>query len=162
MRALLFVLSLVSLWTNASITTTQGACYLKDGQIYLDLNNNIELGEEPRAALQSGIVLYFAFEVTIDEHDGWFAKSHDLRRELMLRYEHIARQFTIEDPVTLRQHSYSSLDTALVALGHIQALPLIDRSLLPDDANPQISANLTLVYDNLPVALRLNALVNKD
>lgn len=162
MRMLLIISIFLSTWAVAVITTDQGACYLKDGQIYLDLSSSISLGDEPRAALRSGIVLYFAVEVTVAEHDGWFAKTYPLRRELMLRYDHIARQFTIEDPITLRQRSFATLDSALNALGRIQALPLLDADLMPADAKPHIRAKLTLVYDNLPVSLRLNALVNKD
>ena len=162
LRCLLYALCFLSYFAQADITYRSSHCSIEDGQIYLSQDYDITLAEEPVNALKSGIVFYFVFEITLDEDDGWFASSHQLQRERILRYDHISRQFIVEDPVTLIQQSFINVDAALEVLGSIEHMAIASMNLLDADAKPVLNSQLRLNLDKLPVSLRLSTLLDPD
>lgn len=159
---LLFLLCFLSHFAGADIAYRSGHCFIEDGQIYLSQDYDITLAEEPVNALKSGIIFYFIFNITLNEDSGWFATSHQLQRERILRYDHISRQFIVEDPVTLIQQSFINVDAALEVLGHIEHMAIASMSVLDANAKPVLNSQLRLNLDKLPVSLRLSTLLDQD
>ncbi|MBV7435295.1 DUF4390 domain-containing protein [Cardiobacteriaceae bacterium TAE3-ERU3] len=159
---LLYLFCFLSHFAHADITYRNGHCFIEDGQIYLSQAYDITLAEEPVNALKSGIVFYFVFDITLDEDDSWFATSHQLQRERILRYDHISRQFIVEDPVTLIQQGFINVDAALEVLGNIEHMAIANTNLLNAEAKPVLNSQLRLNLDKLPVSLRLSTLLDQD
>lgn len=160
-RSPLLILLCLSPLGRADIDFHSGACTIEDGQIYLSQNYDIQMADEPVNALKSGIVFYFVFDVTLDEDDSWFATSYPLQRERILRYDHISRQFIVEDPVTLIQQGFINVDAALEVLGHIEHMAIANVNLLKPAAKPVLTSRLRLNLDKLPVSLRLSTLLDR-
>lgn len=159
---LLYALIFLSGFAQANIEYREGSCFIEDGQIYLTQDYDIHLADEPLNALRSGIVLYFIFETELAEDDGWFATSHTLQRERVLRYDHISRQFILEDPITLIQQSFSSPEAALETLGSIEHMSIANVDLFAPESKPILTNSLRLNVDKLPVSLRLSTLFDND
>ncbi|PIE82648.1 MAG: hypothetical protein CSA10_00115 [Cardiobacteriales bacterium] len=142
-----------------------GKCYVIDNTIYLDLNSNIYLDNEPIEALKNGLPLSFLYQIELKEADKWFADKVSLTRDIHLNYNPVAQTFLYEDPITLKQVNHPSLEQALTAIGSMKSLPLIEVKQLPLSENAHavnIRVRFLLNEELLPVSLRFGALFSKE
>lgn len=158
---LLTVLLTVSKLACANSIVQNGSCELKKQTWYLSANTAVYLGQDPINALKSGITLNLRYEINIRPKDKWLNNGKTIQHRLRLSYNHITQSYQVENPITLNEKNYATIEEALAAIGTLKNLPLIDSSLIADTP-PTIRLRLTLEAEQLPVSLRFTALVSKD
>lgn len=113
----------------------------------------IRLPEAPLTALRSGIAL--SFEMQVEEAGQWWRRARRLATQVWeLDYNHLSQSYHLRQAnETPRQ--FGDVDSALKALGRIEALPLAAPQ------HPQdLRLRLYLAQAQLPFSLRLNALLS--
>ncbi len=140
----------------------EGRCWQENNLWLADLRTSIFLGQDPIDALKSGIMLYFNYTIVFEPQDQWFGDKKTIQHELRLRYNHITQAYIVENPITLREQSFPTIEGALATIGQLRSLPLIDQALLSPDERYTIAIRLNLAEDKLPVSLRLTALFSSE
>jgi hypothetical protein len=110
---------------------------VKQGVFQLFARVAYPVNDDIRAALKEGLMLNFDLDVVVSrERRFWVDESvaeYTLRRELI--YHAVSDRYVARDvdSATNDQHSYSTLEEALEALGTVEAWPFL--------LSPQLSAN---------------------
>lgn len=161
MRYLLLLIIGLYHSAHAQSYIESGQCQIINNTWYLSATTHITLEQDPIDALKSGIPLYFRYDIKIYPDHSWFSEAKKISHTRHLRYNHITLSYQVEDPITLKEHTFSNIEKALEKIGNIKNLPLLDSALLEDSTEPKIAVRLTLEEDKLPFSLRLTALVSK-
>jgi hypothetical protein len=115
-------------------------------------------------AIENGvpIVVNVDIEILSPRRYFWDEEVASLEQRYQLQYHALSEQYLVRNLNSGAQYTFFSLTAALQQIGNIDHLPIIDQQLLVDKAEEKYYARLrvALGVDNLPVPLRLNALVS--
>lgn len=130
---------------------------LADGVYVLDAQIRFHLHQELIEAIQSGVALPVLLEIEVArERDYlWNETVAALRQRYELRYHALSKQYILSHLNSGVQESYFSLDSALLDLGRVRALPLLDRALLDEGESYQVRLRAGISTEDLPIPLRL-------
>jgi hypothetical protein len=132
-----------------------GSNYQPSANLTITLNPVVE------QALTHGVPLYFVSEFTL-VHERWYwlndVAAHD-EQVIRLSFNALTRQYRLNHG-TLFQN-FSSLDDALLSLGHLAFNQFPAQALKPG-VSYVASARMHLDLNQLPKPLQINALVNTD
>jgi len=130
---------------------------LVDGVHTLDARLQLVLSSEALEALSSGVPLTIELQLEIIRVRRWYLDN--LEAELAVRYEleyrPLSQRYLVRNLNSGEQDSFATLYTALNNLGRIQALPVIDNSLLETDRQYRIRVRALLNTQQYPAPLRL-------
>ncbi|RRQ21838.1 DUF4390 domain-containing protein [Thiohalobacter thiocyanaticus] len=132
--------------------------------LLLDARMSFTLSEEARTALQSGVplVLMLQIEVLEPRNYVWDRVVARLRQRYRLSYHALSERYVVQRLNTGVRASFSSLEGALYSLGQVQALPVLDRSLLEPGQDYYGQLRVALDVEALPTPLRVWAYVTSD
>lgn len=148
---------LLPLLAHAQSQIESGQCTLTSGKWQLNLRTRIYLAEDPITALKSGIMLYFNYHIELSSGSWLHHHKQTMSQPFRLSYNHLTFSYQLENLRTQSEHSYTSIEEALKALGTIKNLPLINASTQQPST---IRIRFQLDTEKLPFSLRLTALTS--
>ena len=137
---------------------------LEDGVYRLNARLTFQLPDKVLEALENGVPLTFALDIEVSRPRRylWDDTIATLEQRSTLQYFDLTEQYLVRNLNSGHQESYSSLDTALHALGDIRGLPIIDAELLDPEQHYMVAIRSYLDFGGLPVPLRMRAYVSRD
>jgi len=145
--------------------SVQGAkTTLKDGVYRLDAVLTFALPKKVLEALDSGVPLTFALDIDVRQPRRylWDANIASLEQRTTIQYFALTEQYLLHNLNSGYKASYSTLASALRALGDIRGLPIIDAKLLDPDEHYMVSIRSYLDFESLPVPLRMRAYISRN
>ena len=107
-------------------------------------------------ALANGLPLAVDTEIVLRPVDKWYWQksiaSYNYKMEI--QYHALSQQYLVTEINASYPKAFLTQSSALIALGRINELPLIELSLLDPDAKYQVSVRSSLDSESLPVPLR--------
>lgn len=135
------------------------------GEIH-HLNANVEyqFTEVVLAALENGVTMTLALDIEVYSPSRylWEDVIAALEQRYEIQYHALSEQYLLRHLNSGSQFVYSSLDDALVALGKIEQVPILDAHLLQQDERYMVRVRSRLDLASLPVPLQLKAYVSSD
>jgi len=137
---------------------------LKDDVYYLQANIDYRFSHPALEALDKGVTLTVVMRIEIlHERDFlWSQKVASLEQRYQLSFHALSQQYMLRNLNSGSQYIFPSLDATATVLGTIVDLPVIDGNLLEEGGSYSGRLMAELDVDQLPVPLRLLALVSKD
>lgn len=131
----------------------------RDGVYYVTAEIGYGLTDAAIEALTRGVPLTFEVQIDVARTRRYLPDANlaELRQRYALSYHALTERYVVRNINSGEQGSYSTLSTALRALGRIEDLPVIDSNLLREDADYTISLRSTLDLKSFPGPLRLLA-----
>jgi hypothetical protein len=117
-----------------------------------------------REALENGVGLFFELQIRITRQRRWWLDEEvaSLRQRHLLEYHALSRQYVVKNLNTGINSTFPYLESALVSIGKVRNFPMLDASLLNRSDRYRVSLLVLLDKDQLPLPLRVRALVSDD
>lgn len=130
---------------------------LVDGVYVLDARIRIRLHDELVEAIQNGVALPVILEIELvrERNYLWNETIAQLRQRYELRYHALSKQYILSNLNSGVQESHFSLERALLDMGRVRELPLLDRDLLEEGETYQVRLRAGISTEDLPIPLRL-------
>ena len=137
---------------------------LKDDVYYLQANIDYRFSRPALEALEKGVPLTVVMRIEIVHERSylWSQKVASLEQRYQLSFHALSQQYMLRNLNSGSQYVFPSLDAAATVLGTVVDLPVIDSNLLEEGGAYSGRLMAELDVDQLPVPLRLLALVSKD
>lgn len=115
-------------------------------------------------ALDEGVPMTVVLDIEIMRERTWLwnEKIAGLEQRYQISYHALTRQYMVRNQNIGTQHSFPTLEAALLTLGTIVELPLIDGNLLKQSQRYRCRLQAWVDTNALPVPLRLMALVSPE
>ena len=115
-------------------------------------------------ALDAGVPITIVFEGRVAKQRPyvWDKVVSERSWVYQLRYHSLTQRHVITDLLTGERHSYRARHAALIALGQVHALPLIESEQLEPDANYVARLQVGIDIEALPAPLRLPAYLSNQ
>lgn len=130
---------------------------LLDGVYHLEADIRYQLSDPIHEALANGVPITISLQVVIEQQRDyiWNKTLTKLQQYYSVQYHALSGQYLIKDLNRGRQQSFRSLNSALLTLGEVHDLPLLDQSLLKEpDAVYQVRLRSEIDINSLPAPLR--------
>ncbi len=103
-----------------------------DGVLYLNGRVDLSPGEEAVDALQNGVTLNIEFQIEVTQRRRyiWDNTVASLRQRYQLTFHALTGRYVLANLNSGERESFSALENALLRLGEVQGLPVIDEALL--------------------------------
>lgn len=135
-----------------------------DGAVAVSADFHFDLPERVKTALDQGVDLLFEIEIEVyNPHD--YLPDEELakvRFRRRLSHHALTRKYTLDDLSFGRRDSYSRLDDALVALGNVADISLLNAAVVRAHRESIVRLRINLPFNELPFPLRLQAMVLPD
>ena len=147
---------------GAEFRVLDGEVELHQGVYYLDATIQYRLSDSASEALRSGVPLEVVLLVEVVEprRFWWDAVRATLSQRYRLSYHALSGRFVLTELNTLESATYRGIDDMLEALGSVEDLPVIDRSLLDPERAYLLRLRASLDLDSLPAPLRPMAYIS--
>lgn len=132
---------------------------LNDGVWFATARIDFRLSDDALEALENGVALTIQLQIEVTRVRRFWtdAKVASLKQGYVLSYQPLSERYVIKNLNSGEQNSFATLFSALNYMGRVVDLPIIDASILDDDANYEIAMRAVLDQDTLPGPLRLIA-----
>ena len=130
-----------------------------DGVYHVSAQIDYGLTQPAIDALRNGVPLTFKLDIEVSRKRRWMpdVTEHELLQRYELSFHALSERYIVRNLNSGEQHSFDTLSSALVGLGDIDRLPVLDASLLKDDKDYRIGMRATLDIKSLSGPLRLLA-----
>ena len=139
---------------------------LSDKVYQLNARMEFEFSKDVLHAIENGVPMVIATEIEFLEPRSYFWDKElaTLEQRYQLQYHALSEQYIVRNLNSGAQYTFFSLTAALQKIGNIDHLPLIDEKLLRNRKEEKYYARIRtfLGFDNLPVPLKLNALISRS
>ena len=137
--------------------------HLQDGVYLLDAQLEYVLSKVAIEALESGVALTFELEMEVFKPRKWTWNKivASLSQRYRIVYHALSQQYIVTNINSGVQNSFSSRNTALLTMGRLTNIPLIDKKLLGGPGR-RVRIRLSLAIDELPAPLRPWAYINSE
>jgi hypothetical protein len=106
-------------------------------------------------AINNGIPIFISMEIEVYRERWWWNKNiASLKQTYMLLYHVLTEKFVLNNLNSGTQKNYSTLTSALDALGNVDNLPLIDLKLLQTGSRHFVKLRTYLDLESLPGPIR--------
>jgi len=134
---------------NSANTTLNEKVYTFNAHINYEFSNGV------LEALTNGIPIFITMEIEVYRERWWRNKNiASLKQTYMLLHHALTEKFVLNNLNSGSQENYSTLDSALVALGDVNNLPLIDLKLLEKNSSHLVKLRTFLDLESLPGPIR--------
>lgn len=132
---------------------------LADNVYWLDADIDYRFGAKALKALNNGVPITVQLDIEVSRHRNylWDKKIASLEQRYQLRYRALTRHYLLKNLNSASERVFSSLKSALAALGKVQNLPMLDRNVLDGTRRYTARMRASLDIEALPVPLRLLA-----
>lgn len=160
------VLLLSVTWLHAAEFTIRDAqTRLLDGIYQLEADIRYQLSDPIHEALANGVPVTISLQIVIEQQREylWNKTLTHLQQQYSVQYHALSGQYIIKDLNRGRQQSFRSVNSALLTLGEIRELPLLDQSLLKEPgAVYQVRLRSEIDINSLPAPLRPKAWLSHE
>ncbi len=134
---------------NSANTTLHKKVYTFNAHISYEFSKGV------LRALNNGIPIFITMEIEVYRERWWWNKNiASLKQTYMLLYHVLTEKFVLNNLNSGSQNNFSTLDSALDALGNVENLPLIDLELLESDSTHFVKLRTYLDLESLPGPIR--------
>jgi hypothetical protein len=122
----------------------------------------LDLGTRLEETVARGVPLYFNLEFVLERSRKYWVNEHIATRSLTYRlaYSGLMREYRLS---TGHLHqNFGSLAEALRVVGHIAALPVVDRNVIQPGETYQAAVRLSLDRSQLPKPFQVDAIMDRD
>lgn len=132
---------------------------VRNDMAVFDADVALRFSDEVLEALDNGVPITVAFEAEVKQRREYIWDKTIAERSWLfqLRYHSLTQRHEIIDLATGDLHSYRARHAALIALGQVHGLPLIDTELLDPQAGHLARLRVGIDIEALPAPLRLPA-----
>ncbi len=129
---------------------------LESGVYHLNAEISYRFSNDALEALRNGVPLTIQLDIQVFHHRWWWWDKDvaSLVQRYQLQYHALTKRYIVRNLNSGGQHSYSTLGSALHALGDIEQLPILDKNLLAADTTYTVRARVHLDIESLPAPLR--------
>jgi hypothetical protein len=119
-------------WGSGGIDVRSASTRLQGGVWYLDADIIYGLNEAALEALDSGLALDVELTIRLTQRRRliWDPTFAELKQRYELQYHALTERYIVRNLNSGEHATYGSLRSALVALGSVRTLPIIDDALL--------------------------------
>jgi len=145
------------------LTIHSASTHLEKGVYLLDAQLEYVLSKVAIEALDSGVSLTFDLDIEVYKPRKWVWNDTvaSLSQRYRIVYHALSKQYIVTNLNSGVQNSYASRNTALLTMGRIENIPLIDKKLLGGEGR-WVRIRLSLAINELPAPLRPWAYINSD
>lgn len=137
---------------------------LSDKVYQLNARMEFEFSKDVLQAIENGVPMVIETEIEFLEPRNYFWDKElaSLEQRYQLQFHALSEQYIVRNLNSGAQYTFFSLTAALQKIGYINHLPLIDETLLEGKDRDTYYARVRthLKFDNLPVPLKLNAMIS--
>src|SRR5487761_60199 len=164
--ALVCILVLGCLASTAGADDSQGGFVIRtaytellNGVYYLSADVDLGMGQDALNALENGVPLTVEWQIEVIKHRSfiWNKTVATLTERFQISYHPLTRRFIIKNLNSGEQQSFVSYQDAITNLGQVNALPVIDASLLEPRTRYTIRMRAVLDITDFPGPLKLIA-----
>jgi hypothetical protein len=132
---------------------------LTGGVYYLNADVDLNLSDDAINALENGLPLTVELQIEIIKHRSllWNTRIAALTERYQISFHAMTRRFIITNLNSGDQESFASYREAVISLGQVSDLPVIDADLLQPDTRYNIRMRAVLDITSLPGPLKLIA-----
>ena len=134
-------------------------------QVY-HVNAKLEyhFSNEALDALNNGVPLIILLNIEVEKQRSWWMNKNiaTLEQGYLLLYHALSEKFVVHNLNSGIQENYSSLHSALYALGDLQQLPVLDTKLLEKNTNYIFKLRSFLDIESLPAPMRPLAYISSQ
>jgi len=155
---------LYSQLANADITIRSVETTYSNKVYQLNANIEYRLSKATIDALKNGVPLIWLLDINVEKQRSWWWDKNvaKLEQGYLLLYHALTENYLLTNLNSSAQNNYRSLHAALDALGHIQALPILDEKLLEPEAKYYVKVRMYLDIESLPAPMRPFAYLSSD
>jgi len=139
---------------------------LADKVYQLNARVEFDFSKDVLNAIENGVPVIIEMDIEFLKPRSyiWDEELASLEQRYQLQYHALTEQYIVRNLNSGAQYTFFSLTAALQKIGIIDHLPLIDEKLLSGKDNKKYYARIRtqLSFDNLPVPLKLNALISRS
>jgi hypothetical protein len=130
---------------------------LVEDVLHLEARLQLVLSDEALAALESGVPLTIELKLEFIRERRFMPDATDAELTLSyeLEYRPLSQRYIVRNLNSGNQDSFATLYSALNNLGRIQDLPVLDVSILDDEADYRMRMRALLSTQQYPAPLRL-------
>ena len=160
-----FMFLCANAWANEFVIHN-AELVLSDKIYQLNARMEFEFSKDVRQAIDNGVPLVIETEIEFLKPRNyiWDEELASLEQRYQLQFHALSEQYVVRNLNSGAQYTFFSLTAALQKIGNIDHLPILDEKLLSgkkkDSYYARIRAHLS--FDNLPVPLKLNALISRS
>jgi len=167
----LIVLLAVMVWYSSAVFAEEFSIFdpkiVLSNKVYqLDARLEFTFSKDVLEAIDSGVPVEIKLEIEIQRPRSYFWDKEvaSLEQRYQLQYHALSEQYIAKNINSGAQFSFFTLTAALHKIGQVEHLPIIDAQLLEDKEMEHYYARIrtTLGFDNLPVPLKLSALISRS
>ncbi|MEQ1669111.1 MAG: DUF4390 domain-containing protein [Sulfuriferula sp.] len=158
---LLLVFSGSAMAASEGILIKSAELRMVDDVYYLHAQMLVTPNPTLEEALRKGVSLYFMTEFEL-KRPRWYWLNEDVAhytRVSRLSYNALLRQYVVSG-VNIHARSTDKLDDALIALGEVNAVPIVTRNELNQHETYQARLSMRLDTTQLPKPLQINAIAS--
>lgn len=147
----------------AGIAVTAASGRVVNDLYTVDADVSYDFGEETLRALRSGVPITIELEVRVDRERPWLWDETiaSVRQHYRVEQHALSRQFVVTNLVTGARRSFPGLQSALVGLGEVSGVPVIEAERLRG-VRHRTSVRARLDLEALPAPLQLGAWLSLD
>ncbi|GAB4352447.1 MAG: hypothetical protein Kow006_17010 [Gammaproteobacteria bacterium] len=130
--------------------------HLSEGVYRLNASIDYRLSPAVREALENGVPLTVEIQIEV-RRDRWYWLDEEvavLNQYYLLQYHALSRQYLLTSLNSGKQRSFSTLRSALEAMGSLVDIPILDSKLLRPETEYQVRLRALLDIESLPAPLR--------
>jgi hypothetical protein len=132
----------------------------------LNARLTFDFSQDVMDAIENGVpmVLNLDIEIMRPRRYFWDEEVASLEQRYQLQYHALSEQYVVRNLNSGAQYTFFSLTAALQKIGNVDHLPIIDQQLLKNREadNYYARVRVGLGFDNLPVPLKLDALISSS
>ncbi len=142
--------------SNGRVEIRSAYAQLDEGVYYVNARIEYLLSSAAMDALRNGISLKIELQIEVHRHRRiiWDDTIASLKQRYRLSHHALTDRYVVANLNSGDTVSFPDIDAALDYLGRVERLPLIDESLLEDDARYEAAARVTLDVKDLSGPLK--------
>lgn len=150
--------------SDAGLKVYSASTVKKGDTYFMDAQLGYYLSQAALDALDSGVPLTFELEAVIYTPRKWFWNKTLLRssHRYQVVYHALSQQYIVTNINSGIQNNYSRRNTALLSMGRINEVPLVNKKVLPESDTVMVRLRVSLQIDALPAPMRPWAYINSD
>lgn len=148
----------------ANLEFTRVVVTLSDEHVLLDAELEYEFSDAISSALDNGVQLIFETKIELREDDAWIWSDDVIEHRLRtsLRFKPLSQLYEVSDLDTKQKRAFATLHSAMQAVGALQQMSIIERAKLDPKQEYQVTLEIALDVEALPLPLRPEAYVSTE
>jgi len=141
----------------AEFTIRDARTHLVDGVYKLEADIHYQFSDPVHEALANGVPITISLQIVVEQQRDylWNRTVTSFQQQSSIQYHALSGQYIIRNLGNGRQQSFRSLNSALLTLGEVHELPLLEEALVKNtNAVHQVRVRSEIDINALPAPLR--------